>query len=251
MVADAWDSGGAYEQYVGRWSRPVAAEFLRWLALPRGLAWADIGCGTGALASAIVALCDPSSVHGVDASEDFVSRARQHVGAPATLRDRRCDASAVGVRHVRRDRVRPRPQLRRRPRCHGARDGEGHEARRPRRGVRLGLRRRHADDAALLGRGHRGEPERARSSTRPSASRCASRSRSRHCSSARGLTVRGGPRDRHPDRLRELRRLLDAVPRQDGRRADVSGLRRRRRTRSDPAAPRGPTGPESERRPSR
>jgi hypothetical protein len=31
-VADAWDSGHAYEQYVGRWSRQVATEFLRWLA---------------------------------------------------------------------------------------------------------------------------------------------------------------------------------------------------------------------------
>ena len=85
MAADAWDSGRAYERYVGRWSRPVAAEFLRWLAPPRGLAWADIGCGTGALASAIVTLCDPASVRGVDASPDFVSRARQQVGAPATF----------------------------------------------------------------------------------------------------------------------------------------------------------------------
>jgi hypothetical protein len=31
-AAEAWDSGHAYEQYVGRWSRKVAMEFLRWLA---------------------------------------------------------------------------------------------------------------------------------------------------------------------------------------------------------------------------
>jgi hypothetical protein len=30
---EAWDSGHAYEQYVGRWSRKVATEFLRWLAV--------------------------------------------------------------------------------------------------------------------------------------------------------------------------------------------------------------------------
>ena len=66
MQVDAWDSGHAYEQYVGRWSRKVAPEFLRWLALPRGLAWADIGCGTGALASAILTACEPSSVYGID-----------------------------------------------------------------------------------------------------------------------------------------------------------------------------------------
>jgi hypothetical protein len=57
-VADAWDSGHAYEQYIGRWSRRVATEFLRWLAPPPGLAWADVGCGTGKLASTIVDACN-------------------------------------------------------------------------------------------------------------------------------------------------------------------------------------------------
>jgi hypothetical protein len=28
-----WESGEAYEPYVGRWSRLVAREFLHWLAL--------------------------------------------------------------------------------------------------------------------------------------------------------------------------------------------------------------------------
>ena len=81
-VADAWDSGHAYEQYVGRWSRRVAIEFLRWLAPPSGLAWADVGCGTGALASSIVEACEPASVYGIDASERFVSRARIRIGDP-------------------------------------------------------------------------------------------------------------------------------------------------------------------------
>jgi ubiquinone/menaquinone biosynthesis C-methylase UbiE len=81
-VADAWDSGHAYEQYVGRWSRRVAIEFLRWLAPPPGLAWADVGCGTGALASSIVEACEPASVYGIDASERFVSRARIRIGDP-------------------------------------------------------------------------------------------------------------------------------------------------------------------------
>lgn len=79
---EAWDSGDAYERYVGRWSRQVAAEFLRWLALPRGLAWADVGCGTGALASAILTVCEPSSVHGIDSSDGFVAAARQRVRDP-------------------------------------------------------------------------------------------------------------------------------------------------------------------------
>jgi SAM-dependent methyltransferase len=79
---DSWDSGDAYEQYVGRWSRKVAVEFLSWLAPPAGLTWADVGCGTGALTAAILAACEPRSVHGVDSSDGFVSRARERIRDP-------------------------------------------------------------------------------------------------------------------------------------------------------------------------
>lgn len=79
MVREAWNSGDAYEQYVGRWSRRAAIEFLHWLAFPPGLAWADIGCGTGALASTILSLGEPASVYGFDASAAFVSQARQRL----------------------------------------------------------------------------------------------------------------------------------------------------------------------------
>lgn len=47
-----WSSGAAYEPYVGRWSRLVAVEFLRWLEAPSGPDWLDVGCGTGALCEA-------------------------------------------------------------------------------------------------------------------------------------------------------------------------------------------------------
>lgn len=60
----------------------VAIEFLRWLAPRPGLAWADVGCGTGALASTILMMCGPSSVSGIDSSEGFVSQARQRIGDP-------------------------------------------------------------------------------------------------------------------------------------------------------------------------
>jgi trans-aconitate methyltransferase len=81
-VAEAWDSAHAYERYVGRWSRTVAIEFLRWLSPPLGLAWADVGCGTGALASTILEACAPSSIHGIDSSDGFVSRARVRIADP-------------------------------------------------------------------------------------------------------------------------------------------------------------------------
>ncbi|MFE3610413.1 SAM-dependent methyltransferase, partial [Streptomyces goshikiensis] len=54
-----WASGEAYEPYVGRWSRPVAAEFVRRLAAAPGGSWRDIGCGTGAVARAVLAAGGP------------------------------------------------------------------------------------------------------------------------------------------------------------------------------------------------
>jgi len=78
-AADSWNSGHAYEQYVGRWSRKVAIEFLRWLTPSPGLAWADVGCGTGALTSTILTMWEPSSIVGVDSSEGFVAQARRAI----------------------------------------------------------------------------------------------------------------------------------------------------------------------------
>ena len=85
-IDSVWNQGNPYERYVGRWSRPVAAQFLRWLAMPPSLRWLDVGCGTGALASAIVATAEPKEVFAVDPSEGFLSLARQHLHDEATLR---------------------------------------------------------------------------------------------------------------------------------------------------------------------
>jgi SAM-dependent methyltransferase len=85
---DPWESGDAYERYVGRWSRKVAIEFVRWLAPSQGLAWADVGSGTGGLASTILAACEPKSVNGVDSSEAFVSQAQQRVHDPRARFDK-------------------------------------------------------------------------------------------------------------------------------------------------------------------
>jgi trans-aconitate methyltransferase len=62
-------TGNPYEAYIGRWSRLVAPEFLAWLDMPERLEWLDIGCGTGALTSAILQQCNPASVRGCDPSE--------------------------------------------------------------------------------------------------------------------------------------------------------------------------------------
>ncbi|MFI5484829.1 class I SAM-dependent methyltransferase [Micromonospora echinaurantiaca] len=76
MAREVWADGQAYEAYVGRWSRRVAEEFVRWLAVPPGRRWLDVGCGTGALTSTVLAQTAPAQVVGVDASHGFVTHAR-------------------------------------------------------------------------------------------------------------------------------------------------------------------------------
>lgn len=93
---DRWAQGDAYERYVGRWSRPVAAAFLDWLGLPPGLRWLDVGCGTGALVETVLARCAPQHVIGVDPSAGFVAFARQHV-TDARARFEIGDAQALAL----------------------------------------------------------------------------------------------------------------------------------------------------------
>jgi SAM-dependent methyltransferase len=79
---DRWSSGDSYERYVGRWSRLVAGEFVRWLAVPDNGQWLDVGCGTGALSQTILKLADPKHITGVDRSEQFLELARHNVNHP-------------------------------------------------------------------------------------------------------------------------------------------------------------------------
>ena len=76
---DIWLQGAAYERYVGRWSRSVAAAFLDWIAVPPGMNWLDVGCGTGALSQRILESAIPAKIVGVDTSRSFVSHAAAHL----------------------------------------------------------------------------------------------------------------------------------------------------------------------------
>jgi SAM-dependent methyltransferase len=84
-VSDTWERGDPYELYVGRWSRRVAPLFLSWLKIPAGRRWLDVGCGTGALSTAILDQCSPKSVTGVEPSEGFLQKAREQLAGRAHL----------------------------------------------------------------------------------------------------------------------------------------------------------------------
>jgi SAM-dependent methyltransferase len=84
-VRDNWEHGDAYERFIGRWSSLVAARFLEWLALPGGLRWVDVGCGTGTLSEAILDTQDPTSVDGVEPSAGPIRTATQRLGDRAKL----------------------------------------------------------------------------------------------------------------------------------------------------------------------
>ena len=76
---DNWANGELYERYVGRWSRPVAREFLTWLAVPAGGQWLDVGCGTGALSQTILEAAQPAGVTALDRSNAFIDFARSRI----------------------------------------------------------------------------------------------------------------------------------------------------------------------------
>jgi SAM-dependent methyltransferase len=80
-----WERADAYEQFVGRWSRQVAPEFLSWLSIPPERRWLDVGCGTGVLCAAILETCSPSTVTGVEPSEQFFVKAEEQLAGRAAL----------------------------------------------------------------------------------------------------------------------------------------------------------------------
>jgi SAM-dependent methyltransferase len=77
-----WRDTDGYEAYVGRWSRPLAEEFLAWFPAPKSGRWLDVGCGTGALAKAVLDVAEPIAVLGIDSSTVFIAEARTHVADP-------------------------------------------------------------------------------------------------------------------------------------------------------------------------
>jgi len=80
---DAWQSGTAYERFMGRWSVLIARKFLRWLEIAPARSWLDIGCGTGSLTRLILENYQPAEVISIDSSGEFIDYARLSLRDPA------------------------------------------------------------------------------------------------------------------------------------------------------------------------
>jgi ubiquinone/menaquinone biosynthesis C-methylase UbiE len=72
------DTYTQYDDFMGRWSRQVATQFLDWIGVERGLDWLDVGCGAGMLAQMVVKNCAPSAITGADPLEKSIVAAKQH-----------------------------------------------------------------------------------------------------------------------------------------------------------------------------
>ena len=76
----------AYDRFMGRYSRLLAAPFADLAGVRAGQRVLDVGCGPGALTTELVDRLGPSAVVAVDPSEPFVAAARaRHPGVQVHL----------------------------------------------------------------------------------------------------------------------------------------------------------------------
>ncbi len=78
MNMDRWTSGADYDQWMGRWSRLLAREFLRGMDVAAGVRWIDVCCGSGVITEVIAECNAPASIVGVDVSPEQINFARQY-----------------------------------------------------------------------------------------------------------------------------------------------------------------------------
>ena len=67
----------SYERFMGRWSRQLAPMFLAFASVADRDSVLDVGCGTGALASAVAQTFPSARVTGVDPSSAYIAAAQE------------------------------------------------------------------------------------------------------------------------------------------------------------------------------
>ena len=65
-----------YDKFMGRWSRQVATQFIKWIGPEPHLSWLDVGCGTGTLAETVNKNCSPSLIIGADPLKSSIEAAK-------------------------------------------------------------------------------------------------------------------------------------------------------------------------------
>jgi SAM-dependent methyltransferase len=81
-------TGSAYDGYMGRYSRPLAAAFADAASVHTGLSAVDIGCGPGALTGVLVERLGAGAVSAVDPSPPFVAECAARYPGVAVRRGR-------------------------------------------------------------------------------------------------------------------------------------------------------------------
>src|SRR6476619_7394843 len=78
MVDSEASSSGAdaYDRFMGRYSRPLAAPFADFAGLPLDGRVLDVGCGPGALTEELARRAGPGRVTAADPSEEYVAALR-------------------------------------------------------------------------------------------------------------------------------------------------------------------------------
>jgi trans-aconitate methyltransferase len=70
---------GAYMQFMGRYSEPLAARFADLAGVSRGQRVLDVGCGPGALTAELVTRVGAESVSAVEPSASFAAAVRERL----------------------------------------------------------------------------------------------------------------------------------------------------------------------------
>ncbi len=84
-----------YDAFMGRWSRRLGHALVRFAGIPAGARVLDVGCGTGALADALLETARPSEIVGVDPNLTSVEIARARFADPR-VRFQNGDVQSLG-----------------------------------------------------------------------------------------------------------------------------------------------------------